>query len=771
MVAVASDGGSSGGGSGSGMARASSSEAISEADGAGDELVSAPGLSSNVRRRLIGRRDSSPPVMGAGGDAPLLHEIDFQSDIDVVRSGWLAKKKSSGGMLRNWDKRFFLLKSGVLYYAKSDKARVPVGSIQLDGRVVVRGKGKSRDIVLTHAQKRTYILRADSVAEAIQWINDIHAHSAAQSKGESLLNSSSPNLTRRVDSEGSVGQGLSHSSSTPTLAELAMPPSVVRMISQGKLPEDIGVYIRDGSVKIAEGRSGGSGKSRHMFLFSNALVYASPTGKKDYKVRGMLDLSGVSVCDIPAVETHTFHFCIICDKGRFIVETETLDAKIEWMTDIFEASEILNNGFLALDDEAGPVNVLNASLSPAVAVPRPSLPSPLPSRPSPLARQATGGSSSQPSSPASASPPPRKAQPDSTPTSSPTPSPKSSKKAERELRKERMMSMRSMVCLDKSFPKPPMPNCVRLGTYNVQPDPTAKSSLASKWSERRALFATSVRFHSPDVLAMQNISLAKASELLGKMSDYAMMDGASEHFEAEGVDRAAVPGSNTRPFLPIFYFRWRLQLADSGNYFLSPKPSAKLDADLPIDQDVLLLRNAAIASENLPSRSPTAPYVWVTWGLFQDVFTEAAFYVFTCDLTPACETPESRAAHVAALHRTIGARVGNTPFVLALSGFLTPPPAEPLLDGMLAPFGDGGSIALHSMAELDVPPSHEHVGAEATFTAPTGETMVLDHILYRSGAVEVLLSGVTEDVFISGARPALHSLVLADLIIDMSGAE
>lgn len=330
------------------------------------------------------------------------------------------------------------------------------------------------------------------------------------------------------------------------------------------------------------------------------------------------------------------------------------------------------------------------------------------------------------------------------------------------------MSMRSMVSLDKSFPKPPMPNCVRLGNWNVAMDPTQsnKSTLSSKWSERRALFATAVRYHSPDVLAMQEIQFGQAGELLDKMSDYAMMDGASEHFEAEGVDRSVVPGADTRPFLPIFYFRWRLQLADSGNLFLSVAADEVLDADLPIDTDVHKL------VDGLPGREPSSSYIWITWGLFQDVFTESSFYVFACDLTPACETPEGRRSHMDALKRVIAMRVGDSPFVLAFSGFLDPG-AD--LDGAQDEFN---GMKMWSMGELGVEPGHEHVGPVETFVPPGegrvlgsdgagGGGMVLDHVFYRDRYVEVLQSGVTEDLFISGARPAMHSLVVCDLILDM----
>lgn len=79
----------------------------------------------------------------------------------------------SGGKLKTWRKRWFVLKNGVLTYYKSqnDVNRKPQGQIVLDEICkITRAEGSNTFEIDTG--KKTYYLTADSITAMEDWVRD-----------------------------------------------------------------------------------------------------------------------------------------------------------------------------------------------------------------------------------------------------------------------------------------------------------------------------------------------------------------------------------------------------------------------------------------------------------------------------------------------------------------------------------------------------------------------------------------------------------------------
>mmetsp|Transcript_6443 Transcript_6443/g.19522 ORF Transcript_6443/g.19522 Transcript_6443/m.19522 type:complete len:1618 (-) Transcript_6443:166-5019(-) len=92
------------------------------------------------------------------------------------REGWLSKQ---GGRVKNWKKRWFILRNTTLYYFTSAQANDQAGSIPLHACSVSRSQGTSSgrkkyefQIVTRH---RVYFLRSESEEDTNKWIASISA--------------------------------------------------------------------------------------------------------------------------------------------------------------------------------------------------------------------------------------------------------------------------------------------------------------------------------------------------------------------------------------------------------------------------------------------------------------------------------------------------------------------------------------------------------------------------------------------------------------------
>ena len=101
---------------------------------------------------------------------------------------------------------------------------------------------------------------------------------------------------------------------------------------------------------------------------------------------------------------------------------------------------------------------------------------------------------------------------------------------------------------------------LRLMTFNIRLDTPADSGNA--WPHRRDWVAALVRFHAPDALGVQEALAHMLRELDARLPGYARV----------GVGRA--DGREGGEFSAILYRTDRLELLDSGTFWLSPTPEA-----------------------------------------------------------------------------------------------------------------------------------------------------------------------------------------------------
>lgn len=648
------------------------------------------------------------PTLAATGAAAAASALLSSTSINLSQvnllapssfKSWISMKKQSG-VLRTWERRFLVLQGGVLFFAKSDKVETPLGAITLEGRFICKGEVKT-DFSLDHDKERQYVFRCETPAEAIRWKNALLEFSACSTRRDHAVVAGGP------------------------------PARVLRLLAGNKqLAEMCGNYIRDGVLRKSPASGRGARKYRHFFLFQNVLVYAQ-AHKKDFTVKGLIEVSGASICEIADEHAPLYSFCIVCDRGRYVVECKSAEEKYEWMLDLTAAVDRALNltgvGAFASgadEDDAGSDDDVCMS----------------PPEPADSAAASAAAGADVKSLLAEVLPP----------------------NSDKARRRARVISIRSLVAIDRAFPKPPVPNCVRIGSWHTR---TAASLAAPPdrpqqrlgWEPRREFYATTVRFHSPDALGLFGVTEDEASDLLGVISDFYSMDGYTEHF-AEGSMRH--PAS--RPYCPIVYFRWRLQLSGSGAFVINGAG------------ETVTLSTSSTAGDP----ADIEQQLYVTWGQFQDVFTDNVLVVFALDAAALWLDPAEAGAvalrRATALRHAVRKVAGAMPFMLSLSGKLP----EAAYNALLEPFEDEPSACLVDCCDETAEPGHSHTGPFETFVPGSGPERgpegalsagadVGDYVLVRSRMVEVMQSGVAQDRFSTGDRAGSHMLLVADCIVDM----
>jgi endonuclease/exonuclease/phosphatase family metal-dependent hydrolase len=102
------------------------------------------------------------------------------------------------------------------------------------------------------------------------------------------------------------------------------------------------------------------------------------------------------------------------------------------------------------------------------------------------------------------------------------------------------------------------PAPLRVMTFNLRYD--TPSDGANAWPHRRDWVAALLRFHAPDALGVQEALVHMLTELDARLPDFSRV----------GVGRA--DGRAGGEFSAILYRRDRLELIDSGTFWLSPTP-------------------------------------------------------------------------------------------------------------------------------------------------------------------------------------------------------
>ena len=121
--------------------------------------------------RLSQRRPSVP------GDMDALPRL-VQAELKVAHEGWLTKHSKSG--LPNWNRRWFTLIGGTLYYSKSDRSYVNFAELLHGKRVeAVSSDGGGVKFRLVLADQ-TLEFQAASVAARLEWMSQLEAHLGMQ---------------------------------------------------------------------------------------------------------------------------------------------------------------------------------------------------------------------------------------------------------------------------------------------------------------------------------------------------------------------------------------------------------------------------------------------------------------------------------------------------------------------------------------------------------------------------------------------------------------
>ncbi|WP_415379341.1 endonuclease/exonuclease/phosphatase family protein [Halosimplex sp. TS25] len=101
-------------------------------------------------------------------------------------------------------------------------------------------------------------------------------------------------------------------------------------------------------------------------------------------------------------------------------------------------------------------------------------------------------------------------------------------------------------------------DAVRVLTYNVRRDVASDGEF--DWAARRDAVASTLRFHRPDVIGLQEPLAHQYADLRAALPDYEWVGESRERGDGEGE------------FCPVGYRRDRFERVDAGTFWLSPTP-------------------------------------------------------------------------------------------------------------------------------------------------------------------------------------------------------
>lgn len=143
------------------------------------------------------------------------------------------------------------------------------------------------------------------------------------------------------------------------------------------------------------------------------------------------------------------------------------------------------------------------------------------------------------------------------------------------------------------FSLPLAAQSLRVMSFNVRVPVAADGP--NRWEARRDIMVRTIREQHPDVMGTQELHQEQGAYIVSKLPEYTWF----------GIDRR---GGHTDEHMGVFYRKDRLELKDSGNFWLSDTP------DKP-----------SITWGNIFPRM-------VTWALFQDKATGRTFYYYNTHL-------------------------------------------------------------------------------------------------------------------------------------------
>lgn len=251
---------------------------------------------------------------------------------------------------------------------------------------------------------------------------------------------------------------------------------------------------------------------------------------------------------------------------------------------------------------------------------------------------------------------------------------------------------------------------LRVVSYNVRYP--ASGDADDRWELRRDLFVASVRALDPDLMGTQELFALQGQYLVQQAPEYRWF----------GLSRR---GNDQDEHMGVFYKPAKLQLIESGNFWLSETPAAP----------------------GSMSWNVTLPRM-VTWGLFESRASRQRFYFFNTHFAHRREDDEARrrsaqviAAHLAKL---------DPKLPLILTGDFNSPATGPVYETFTALLADAWTATPHRF------------GPENTFHGFTGKPdgRRIDWIFSR-GFRAVLAE--TSTLNVTGRYPSDHFPILAVL--------
>jgi len=255
---------------------------------------------------------------------------------------------------------------------------------------------------------------------------------------------------------------------------------------------------------------------------------------------------------------------------------------------------------------------------------------------------------------------------------------------------------------------------LRVMTFNVRL-PVASDG-PNSWDNRRDIFVETVRRMDPDVMGTQELWHIQGDYIVDKLPQYKWF----------GISRR---GNQQDEHMGVFYKPGKLNLIDSGNFWLSPTPEVPGSSAWGI---------------NYPRM--------VTWGLFELVSNKKRFYLYN---THFPHRPEDQAARVECA-KIIAARIKALPadVPVILTGDFNTQLGDEVHQVFTPYLTDAWRTA------------PKRAGPEATMSQWTGSTTGsrIDWILYR-GAIKVHeIETVTYNQ--DGRYPSDHYPVFAALTLE-----
>lgn len=247
------------------------------------------------------------------------------------------------------------------------------------------------------------------------------------------------------------------------------------------------------------------------------------------------------------------------------------------------------------------------------------------------------------------------------------------------------------------------------------------------WPNRKAMVASVVNFHAADLVGMQEVLRGQLTELEALLPDYAWYGVGRDNGAATVVNSGERAGENTGEFAPIFYRRDRLQLLDSGEFWLSEMPNE-------------------IASRGWDAALPRI----ATWAKFKDRQSGQDFIHLNTHFD----------------HRGEVARVRSAQLILDKLAVLSDGLAVVVTgDFNVTPDSDAYATMITGLEDTKLKSESIPHGPDGTFggfTVELGESMDRIDYVFVGDDVKVLRYGVLSDQW-NGRYPSDHLPVLAEI--------